>query len=359
MSYSARNPCWHQHVAAEVHKTMTKRILILYTGGTIGMVPSTQGYQPAAGFEARLRQQLDHQQHKSTVPLPEFDVLEFDTLIDSANLQPSDWSNIAHQLHQHWQNYAGFVVLHGTDTMAYTASALSFMLQGLDRPVIVTGSQIPLEQPRNDALGNLSASLILAARNDLFEVALYFDGKLLRGNRSSKIHSIAFSAFGSPNFPVLGEAGIYFTLAKNLLLPAGTLQATIPHFNPEAVAVLPIYPGLQANVLNALLSNKPQGLILQSYGVGNPPSTNTELMALIEQATRQGITVVNLTQCHQGPVVQGAYATGATLNNIGVVPGSDLTFEAAFTKLHWLLAQGFSTDQIRQHMADSLCGECD
>ncbi len=359
MSYSARNPCWHPHVEVEVHKTMTKRILILYTGGTIGMVPSAQGYIPAAGFEARLRKQLSNQQHKSTIQLPEFDVLEFETLIDSANLQPSDWGHIAHQLHQHWRGYDGFVVLHGTDTMAYTASALSFMLQGLDRPVIVTGSQIPLEQPRNDAIGNLYTSLILAARNDLFEVVLYFDGKVLRGNRSSKTHSIAFSAFDSPNFPTLGEIGIYFELKRDLLLPAGTLQATIPHFNPEAVAVLPIYPGLQANVLNALLTNGPQGLILQSYGVGNPPNSNTELMDLIEQATRQGIVVVNLSQCHQGPVVQGAYATGATLKNIGVVPGSNLTFEAAFTKLHWLLAQGLGTDQVHQKMAHPLCGECD
>ena len=337
---------------------MTKHILILYTGGTIGMVPSSQGYIPAAGFESRLRQHIGHHLASASQPLPDFTVQELDTLLDSSNIQPDDWRTIASTLHQNWQQYDGFVVLHGTDTMAYSASMLSFILQGLDKPVVFTGSQIPLEQPRTDALSNLTTSLMLAARDDLFEVVLYFDGKLLRGNRSSKLHSIGFGAFGSPNFPALGEVGIYFDLRSELLLPAGEPKAIIPRFNTSAVAIQPVYPGLQANVLEAILSTHPKGLILQSYGVGNPPDGNTELMNLLEQASNQGTVILNLSQCQQGPVIQGAYATGSVLNTIGVVSGSDLTLEAAFTKLHWLLAQNLTPEQVRNQLPQPVCGEC-
>ncbi len=333
---------------------MTKRILILYTGGTVGMVPSDDGYVPSPGFEQRFCEQLG----SSIEQLPEFDVVEFDNLIDSSNLQPSDWNYIATQLTKCWDQYDGFVVLHGTDTMAYTASALSFMLQGLDRPVIVTGSQIPLIQPRSDALSNVVTSIMLAARDEICEVVIYFDGKLLRGNRASKIHSTSFNAFDSPDFPALGDIGIYFQLRNELLLPAGKFTPVIPDFDPKSVVVLPIYPGLQAHTVDALLTSNLRGLILLNYGVGNPPNQNLELMAQFERAIELGVVIVNLSQCRHGPVVQGAYSTGAIFNRLGVIGGSDLTLEAAFTKLHWLLAQKLSVNDIRNLLTQSLCGEC-
>ena len=338
---------------------MNKRILILYTGGTIGMVPSPLGYVPAGHFEARLHTHLSRSSASREQALPEFDVLEFDQLIDSSNAQPSDWTNIAHTICHYWRQYDGFVVLHGTDTMAYTASALSFMLQDMDKPIIFTGSQIPLELPRSDGPNNLTTSLILAAQDKLCEVALCFDGKLLRGNRSSKVHSNAFGAFDSPNYPALGQIGIKIELNHSLLLPEGKLKPVIPDIKPDNVVILPIYPGLPPKVLSALLSTQPRGLILQSYGIGNPPDGNQTFMDLLKRASDQGTSIINLSQCHRGTVVQGTYATGAWLNQMGVVPGADLTLEAAFTKLHWLLAQELNPEQIRSQMQQPLCGECE
>lgn len=333
---------------------MTKRILLLYTGGTVGMVSSDEGYVPSAGFEQRFREQLG----QSMDQLPEFDVIEFDRLIDSSNLQPSDWRYMAQQLTQYWDQYDGFVVLHGTDTMAYTASALSFMLQGIDRPVIVTGSQIPLVQPRSDALSNVVTSTLLAARDEICEVVLYFDGKLLRGNRASKAHSTSFNAFDSPDFPALGDIGIYFQFREELLLPPGDFNPVIPEYNPESVVIFPIYPGLQASTIESLLTPSLRGLILLNYGVGNPPDKNLALMDQFKKAIDQDVIIVNLSQCRQGPVVQGAYSTGAVFNQMGVIGGSDLTLEAAFTKLHWLLAQDLPVSKVRELLTQSLCGEC-
>ncbi len=333
---------------------MIKRILILYTGGTVGMVPSDAGYVPSAGFDERFRQQLAD----STAQLPEFDIIEFDDLIDSSNLQTSDWNFIAQKINHYWQEYDGFVVLHGTDTMAYTASALSFMLQGLDRPVVVTGSQIPLVQPRSDALSNVVTSIMLAANQTLCEVVIYFDGKLLRGNRASKVHSTSFNAFDSPDFPALGDIGIYFQLREELFLPAGEFNPVIPEYDPEAVVILPIYPGLQARTIQSLLTPNLRGLILLNYGVGNPPDRNVALMDEFERAIESGVVIVNLSQCHRGSVVQGAYSSGAIFNQMGVIGGADLTLEAAFTKLHWLLAQNLPAKDIGRLMTQPMCGEC-
>ncbi len=339
---------------------MKRRILILHTGGTIGMCSSAQGYVPDKGFAALLSRRLPPQQSlASTHPLPEYELIEFAQLIDSSNLMPADWRQIGQMLIERWSDYDGFIVLHGTDTMAYTASALSFMLQGMDKPVIITGSQIPLTELRNDTLDNLVTSLILAGNFTIPEVCIYFNGRLLRGNRSRKVKSTELDAFDSPNFAWLGQVGIQIKLEHALLLEQGKPQFTLPQFNPDAVVMAQVYPGISARVIDALLdSDQVRALILQSYGVGNPPDKNQALITSLEQASDRGIVLLNTTQCYQGSVYQGAYATGETLNRIGVVAGSDLTLEAAFAKLHYLIASGYDPLYIRENITRPLCGEC-
>ena len=336
---------------------MKKRVLIVYTGGTFGMVPSDQGYVPMTGLADRLVARL---QVFGLDDLPEFEVLEFGKLIDSSNLTPADWTRIGNCLRDHWAQYDGFVILHGTDTMAYTASALSFMLQPLDKPVIITGSQIPLAELRNDADINLITSLQLAARDDIHEVCICFGNRILRGNRAVKVNSMDLAAFDSPNMAWLGSVGIDINMRDDLLLEAGVPDIQVPEYDPDAVLVFTLYPGVNHQLLQSMLDINPRAraLIIRSYGVGNPPDANQELMQLLEQACARGLVVVNLTQCQQGPVVQGAYATGATLNRIGVVGGSDLTLEATFAKLHWLLATRSDPQEVRQLMATPLRGEC-
>lgn len=334
---------------------MKKNILIIYTGGTIGMQSSDSGYVPMPGFEALLQQNIGT---RITAQLPNYDILEFEHLIDSSNLHPNHWTEIATTVEQHWQKYDGFIILHGTDTMAYTASALSFMLQGLNKPIILTGSQIPLSQLRNDAVDNLVTALILAGNYPIYEVCIYFNGRLLRGNRSYKLKSTGFDAFDSPNYPWLGQAGIHIELQSDLLLESGTPDFKLPYFDNEAVAVLPIYPGISEKVVTSLISNPHlKGLIIQSYGVGNPPDANKALMDAFETASKQGITILNLSQCLKGQVEQGSYASGSTLNQIGVIPGSDLTLEAAFAKLHFLISQQLNSNDIQIGLRTSICGE--
>lgn len=334
---------------------MTARILVLYTGGTFGMVPSARGYVPAADLDARIRAALGPR----TRALPEYHLLELTPPIDSANLLPHDWTRMAAALAGHWQDYDGFVLVHGTDTMAYTAAALSFMLRGLDKPVILTGAQIPLGQVRSDAADNLTTALLLASRPDISEVCICFSGRLLRGNRARKVRACALEAFDSPNFPWLGEVGITVNLRHDLLLPAGEPAFVTPAFRNEAVVMMPAWPGMTGGVLAAMLSLPGvRGVVLQGYGVGNMPVTDDALAEVLADAVAAGKTVVNVSQCLSGSVCQGAYASGTWLDRIGVLPGLDLTPEAAFAKLHLLLALGMTQPQVRQAMAESWCGEC-
>ncbi|MDV7340248.1 asparaginase [Terasakiella sp. A23] len=336
---------------------MTKpRILIVYTGGTIGMRTSDQGYQPVDGFADLLARRLEG---RTLTPLPDYDLIEFETLIDSANVHPSDWRKIADTIIEHHEKYDGFVILHGTDTMAYTASALSFMLLGLNKPVIVTGAQIPLIELRNDAFSNVVTSLILAADYDIPEVCLYFNGRIMRGNRTRKLKSTGFDAFDSPNFPWLGTVGINVDLNKNLIHRRKTPDFHTKAFEPNAVSMLQLYPGMDGRMFRGMLDSEDlKALIILSYGVGNPPSTNKSLIDFLSDASDKGIVVVNSSQCIQGAVHQGAYATGDVFNKIGVVPGVDLTLEAAFTKLHFLISRGCRADKIRRELLVPYCGEC-
>ncbi|MCB1957789.1 MAG: asparaginase [Rhodocyclaceae bacterium] len=333
---------------------MASRILVLHAGGTIGMAPASDGLRPTAGFADRLREALAGR----AGDLPAFDLIAPGAAIDSANLRPSHWTAIAEPLIAHWNDYDGFVVLHGTDTLAWTASAMSFLLLGCDKPVIVTGAQIPWQLPRSDAMANVEAALRFAAQATFREVMVCFAGRLLRGNRCQKVDSTAFEAFDSPRLPALATLGIDSRPLTGLALPARPRQFALPRFDDRAVALLMVHPGLTARAVNATLDDPCiRGLILVSYGVGNLPGADEALLASLAGATGRGVVIVNVTQCARGEVAQDTYAAGAALGRIGVVAGCDLTPEAAFAKLHVLLATGVSPDAIRSTFATPLCGE--
>lgn len=335
------------------------RVLIIYTGGTIGMWPSDNGYVPKSGFNALLNQRLSQ---VSLSALQPFDIIELETLIDSSNIEPKDWAILAKLIADNYDQYDGFVILHGTDTMAYTASALSFILSGLSKPVVLTGSQIPLAQPRTDATNNLLNAIEFAREPRIQEVCICFDGQLLRGNRAKKIHTSSLRAFDSPNLSPLGQSGINIQLFNKtdttaIPLPEAALLFRIPEFTHQ-VAQLHLYPGISNTQLQATLDNEDiRGVVMLSFGAGNPPDNNQYLMSLLTQANQRGVIIVNLTLCQSGQVIQGSYATGAKLNQLGVVPGGDLTVEAAFTKLLFLLETETDIAHIKSLMATPLCGE--
>jgi len=334
----------------------TKRILVLHCGGTIGMGPTSEGYATLDDFGSRLRQRLrDHVGGE----LPGVDILELTPLIDSANMVPDDWTRIACALKARWDDYDGFLLLHGTDTMAYTASALSFLFRRMDKPVILTGSQIPLCEPRSDAMDNLVNSLVLASNYPIAEVCICFHGRLLRGNRSIKFKSTGFDAFDSPNLPWLGKTGIQIELREDLLLPPAAAEMQTCQFIDGAVGVLQLYPGISHHFFSAALADASlKALVIQSYGVGNGPNRDPELLRMLAGAVERGISIVNITRCPQGSVLPLTYATGASLAKAGAISGADLTLEAAYTKLHVLLGQGASRDAIQQTFAEPWCGEC-
>ncbi|MBD3897842.1 type I asparaginase [Halomonas sp. ML-15] len=332
------------------------RLLILYTGGTLGMQASPAGYVPSADFDERLDTAL------AAYPpgtLPDYALHSLQPLIDSADLIPGCWQRMVAVLATAWEHYDGFVILHGTDTMAYTASALSFLLGTLDKPVILTGSQIPLGEPRSDALNNIILAMQAAAHPATpHEVCLAFHDRLLRGNRARKVSSQGMDAFDSPNAPWLGEAGIELRFFPRQPLPAGRPDFSTIAFEPDRVGLLYCHPGLSTRLIEALLDDPHlQGLVLVTYGVGNPPESQGRLLAGLERAAARGVVAINLTQCHQGRVQQGAYATGTALNTAGVVAGQDMTVEAAVTKLQVLLGKGLTGDALRQAMTRPLRGE--
>jgi L-asparaginase len=334
---------------------LKKRIYVAYTGGTIGMMQSTQGFVPAKGHLTDSINALP-EFHRSE--MPEFTISEYQPLIDSSNMTPSDWQRIADDIKANYDDYDGFVVLHGTDTMAYTSSALSFMFENLSKPVIVTGSQIPLSQLRSDGQVNVLNALYIAANYPISEVSLFFNNKLYRGNRCIKAYADGFNAFDSPNMPVLLEAGI------NIQLVAGTLANSaddveplqLSTITPQPVGVVHLYPGISSDVIENAIKQPVKALILRSYGVGNAPQDKA-LLSCLRKAKEQGIVVVNCSQCIKGTVNMSGYATGNALSETGVISGHDMTLEATLTKLHYLLSKNLSYDEMCQQMDISLRGE--
>jgi L-asparaginase len=333
---------------------MKKRVYIAYTGGTIGMQKNARGaYEPLPRY---LEEQMRAMPEFKDPQMPDYTLNEYEPLLDSSNMTPANWRRIAQDIQAHYADYDGFVVLHGTDTMAYTASALAFMLRG-PKTIVITGSQIPLCETRTDARDNLLTSLLIAANPiPIPEVCLYFGGKLLRGCRSVKISADSFQAFESPNFPPLGTAGITIQINRELVLPPPLHpDLRVQEFQEPIVAALRLFPGISAKVIEAVLQGELHGLVLEAYGAGNGPTATPGVLDALRRATERGVVMVACTQCLSGRVDLGAYAT--SLASAGVISGFDMTAEAALAKLFYLFSYLRSPEEVKAEMVHNLRGE--
>ncbi len=335
---------------------MTK-ILIIYTGGTIGMVnnPKTGALIP-----------FDFEQIKQNVPELArlnyiLEVHSFDPILDSSNMHPDIWAKLAGIIEARYGEYDGFVILHGSDTMAYTASALSFMLENLSKPVVLTGSQLPIGEIRTDAKENLITALEIAATKKqgkamVPEVCIYFDYQLFRGNRAIKYNSEKFEAFRTPNYPKLAEAGVHLTFFKNYIQqqPKEPLKVHAD-FNPN-IGVLKLYPGITPQAVHAITKSSVSAIVLETFGSGNTTTAKWFIESL-EDAIHAGKIMVDISQCMGGSVELGKYETSKKLQQMGVLSGFDMTFEATVTKLMYLMGLGLPSSEIRMLMEQSLRGE--
>lgn len=334
---------------------MRKRVYIAYTGGTIGMKRTKAGYVPASGYLQEQMEEMPELRHPS---MPLFKVHEYAPLLDSSNMTPREWVAIARDIGEHYDGYDGFVVLHGTDTMAYTTSALPFMLHGLGKPVIVTGSQIPLCEVRNDGRENLITSLLIAANYDIPEVCLYFGGRLLRGCRAVKVSADGFAAFASPNVPPLGTIGTDIEINWDLVRKRPARQKMrVEELGSPMVSTLRLFPGISPELIRNVLRPPLQGLVLEAYGVGNGPDQDRGFLDALAEATERGVVIVDCTQCLEGTVNLGEYLAGSALAETGVISGFDMTAEAALAKLFYLFSRGYGVAKVKREMQRNLRGE--
>ncbi len=334
---------------------MNNKVLIVYTGGTIGMVQDENGSLHPFALDRIIDAvpQLKHCRY-------DIDSVTLDNIIDSSNMTPSLWVDIAEIIERHYDQYDGFVVLHGTDTMAYTASALSFMFKNLGKPIVLTGSQLPLGMLRSDGRENIICALEVASCRlaTIPEVCIFFESHLYRGNRSTKISAENFDAFETYNYPSLAKAGINITFKEHLFLPMPKDKLLVRKVFDRRVAILKLFPGITEPVVRALLSTPDlQGVVLETYGSGNAP-TDAWFIDALDDAIRRGIIVLNVTQCKAGAVKMRQYAASCDLDRIGVVGAGDITIEAAITKLMYLLGH-YSDDKehVKLRLGQSLRGE--
>lgn len=339
-------------------ETKTK-ILLIYTGGTIGMVKDySTGALKAFDFNKLLKRIPELGQLYCAI-----DSVSFETPIDSSNMNPHYWAKIAAIIESHYKTHDGFVVLHGSDTMAYSASALSFMLENLAKPVVFTGSQLPIGDLRTDAKENLITSIQIAALQGrqgpaVQEVCLYFEYKLYRANRTTKVNAEHFQAFASMNYPALAESGVHLKVYhESLLRPSLHKELKVHYDMDDNVAILKLFPGINRAVVQSMLKT-PQlkALILETYGAGNT-STDEWLEKELRNAINSGIYIINVTQCSGGSVIMGQYETSQHLRKLKVVDGKDITSEAAVTKLMYLLGSGVSRESFKTVFETSLRGE--
>ncbi len=332
-----------------------KKICIIYTGGTIGMMHSPSGYVPNPdSFRSNLETIPDLNHPDS----PYWDLVQFSPLLDSSDITVREWNKIGAAIAERYNDYDGFVILHGTDTMGYSASAVSFMLENLSKPVIFTGAQIPLCELRSDGKDNIINSVLIAASGEVHEVCVYFNGVLLRGNRTTKRSSDQLLAFDSPNCPHLAEAGITIQYNRSVLLPAASEPFMFHPFKEDVpVGVIKVFPGIQFEIFEHIMTDRLKGVVLETFGAGNIPSTGNYLLHIIEKAYQSGTIITVCSQCMQGTVTLGQYATSKALHDIGAVNGKDMTTEAALTKLYHLFSLDIPKEEIKQRMSMSLRGE--
>ncbi len=335
---------------------MTK-VLIIYTGGTIGMV-----FDKVTG----VLKPLDFAHITDNVPelqrLPyEITVHSFSEIIDSSNMSPEIWIELAELIEKNYELYDGFVILHGSDTMAFTASALSFLLEGLNKPVIFTGSQLPIGEIRTDAKENLITALEIASAKlngtaRVPEVCIYFDFQLFRGNRAFKYNSAKFEAFRSPNYPVLAEAGVHLRYNDVSIRKCEDCVFKAHKKLNNSITVLKLYPGISKATVDAIVNSQTQAIILETFGAGNT-TTDKWFLDCLQTAIKAGKIILDISQCKVGTVELGRYETSRPLKNMGVISGYDMTYEAAVTKLMFLLGRGYTVDRMSRLLETNLRGE--
>lgn len=334
-------------------------ILLIYTGGTIGMVKD---------FDTGALKVFDFKKLLQRIPeLKQLDcdikTVSFEKPIDSSNMNTDKWAKLAAMIEENYDRFDGFVILHGSDTMSYSASALSFMLENVAKPVVFTGSQLPIGDLRTDAKENLITAIQIASLKNkthpiIREVCLYFEYKLYRANRTTKISAEHFNAFTSPNYPALAESGVHLKVTKELLWPnePGKELKVHKHFDDNAV-IIKMFPGINERVLSSILDTPGlKGVVLETYGSGNAP-TDIYFISILQKAIQSGVHIVNVTQCSGGSVNMGHYETSTMLKEIGVISGADITTEAAITKMMFLLGQEVSASEFKTLFESSLCGE--
>ncbi|XP_062974189.1 60 kDa lysophospholipase-like [Elgaria multicarinata webbii] len=381
-SLSSTEPALALEIGGGCRAMVEVRVLVINTGGTIGMVPQSEGLAPEANKLAAALRKIpilhDAVYAKETdlycrsglrddtlvLPLSEqnkriiYTILELSPLLDSSNMTPAEWDDIAKHLQANYEKYDGFVILHGTDTMAYTASALSFMCENLGKTIVLTGSQVPIYELRNDGRSNLLGALLFAGQFVIPEVCLYFYNKLYRGNRVTKVDTESFNAFSSPNLPPLANAEVDITINWETVWRASTTRKFEIHTNMNSnVGLLRIFPGITAAAVKAFLQSPMEGVVLETYGSGNAPNNRPDLLDELKKATDRNVVILNCTQCLRG-TVSLVYATGKTLMDAGVIPGADMTPEAALAKLSYVLSKpGLTLAEKRQMLNENLRGE--
>ncbi|XP_052009728.1 60 kDa lysophospholipase-like isoform X2 [Xyrauchen texanus] len=380
--------------SVDVSPSAEARVLVINTGGTIGMTYQNNVLSPEPNAFVKTLRKLPilhdeqyaqqtqlydyYKPQENTLVLPKpthaadqlfhglskqnkrivYTILEYSPLLDSCNMTTDDWANIGKDIEKHYEEYDGFVILHGTDTMAYTASALSFMCENLGKPVILTGSQVPIYEMRNDGRDNLLGALLIAGQFVIPEVCLYFHHKLYRGNRVTKVDAGSFNAFNSPNLPPLANAAVDIKINWDTVWRANTTtKFTVNTQLNRNVGLLRLFPGITADTVKAFLQPPMEGIVLETYGSGNAPDNRTDLLEEFRKASERGLVMINCTQCLRGTITT-SYATGKVLSDAGLVAGCDMTPEAALSKLSYVLARkDLSTQEKKKMLSRNLRGE--